>query len=200
MARIKLLPLPPPRTRGSMSLEETLCLRRSVRSYRDEPLAEEDLGQLLWAAQGVIEHDERMQRRTAPSAGACYPLAAYAATAEWLARYDATKHALRVLVPRDVRPDLEHAALGQSFLRQAPLTLLLTGVARRIEERYGKSCGARYLAMEAGHAAQNVMLQAVALGLASVPVGAFEDAQVAQVLRLGPEEHPLYLLAVGHPA
>ncbi len=98
---------------------------------------------------------------------------------------------------KDVRPDLERAALGQEFIHQASAVIILTSVARRMEERYGKSRGARYIAMEAGHAGQNVMLQAVALGLASVPIGAFQDAQVAEILELKPEERPLYMLAVG---
>jgi SagB-type dehydrogenase family enzyme len=96
-----------------------------------------------------------------------------------------------------VRLDLERASLGQEFIHQASAVIILTSVPRRIEERYGKSRGARYTAMEAGHVAQNVMLQAVALGLASVPIGAFQDAQLAKVLGLGQEEHPLYMLAVG---
>jgi SagB-type dehydrogenase family enzyme len=190
------LQLPPPRLKGNLSLEEAICQRRSVRSYLDEPLADEVLGQLLWAAQGVVERGERM-RRTAPSAGARYPLETYIATAGFLAHYQPAKHNLRVLRRKDVRPDLERASLGQAFIHQASAVIILTSVPRRIEERYGKSRGARYIAMEAGHVAQNVMLQAVALGMASVPIGAFQDAQLAKVLGLGQEEHPLYMLAVG---
>jgi SagB-type dehydrogenase family enzyme len=190
------LQLPPPRLKGDMTLEEAICRRRSVRSYLDEPLADEVLGQLLWAAQGVVERGERM-RRTAPSAGARYPLETYVATAAFLAHYQPAKHGLRVLRRKDVRPDLERAALDQGFIHQASAVIILTCVARRIEERYGKSRGARYIAMEAGHAAQNVMLQAVTLGLASVPIGAFRDAHLARVLELGPEERPLYMLPVG---
>jgi nitroreductase len=180
--------LPPARPKGEMSLEETLSRRRSVRSYRDERLANDVLGQLLWSAQGVLERGGRL-RRPAPSAGACYPLET--------AHYQPAKHALRVLQSKDLRPDLERTSLGQEFIHQASAVIVLTGVSGRIEGRYGKSRGARYMAMEAGHVAQNVMLQAVALGLASVPIGAFHDALLAKTLRLGPEEKPLYMLAVG---
>ena len=190
------LQLPPPRLKGDMSLEETICRRRSMRAYHEERLSDEVLGQLLWSAQGVVEGGERL-RRTAPSAGARYPLETYIATAGFLAHYQPTKHAVRILRRKDVRPDLERAALDQDFIHQASAVIILTCVARRIEERYGKTRGARYIAMEAGHAAQNVMLQAVALGLASVPIGAFQDSQVAEILGLGPEERPLYMLAVG---
>jgi SagB-type dehydrogenase family enzyme len=190
------LQLPPPRLKGDMSLEEAICRRQSIRSYREERLADDVLGQLLWSAQGVVERGGKL-RRTVPSAGARYPLETYLATSGYLGRYHPANHSLQVLRRTDIRPDLERAALGQEFLHQAPAVIILTSVARRIEERYGKSRGARYIAMEAGHAAQNVMLQAVALGLASVPVGAFQDAQLAKILELGPEERPVYMLAVG---
>jgi SagB-type dehydrogenase family enzyme len=190
------LQLPPPRLKGDLSLEETIYRRRSTRVYREERLAEDVLGQLLWSAQGVVERGERL-RRTAPSAGARYPLETYLATGEFLAHYRPAKHALSIVRRTDVRPDLERAALGQEFIHQASAVIILTSVARRIEEQYGKSRGARYIAMEAGHAGQNVMLQAVALGLASVPIGAFQDAQLAEILQLKPEERPLYMLAVG---
>ena len=190
------LQLPPPNLKGHMSLEEAISRRRSTRVYREECLPDEMLGQLLWSAQGVVERGERL-RRAAPSAGARYPLETYIATAGFLAHYQPARHALRVLRRKDVRPDLERAALDQEFIHQASAVIILTCVAHRIEERYGKSRGARYIAMEAGHAAQNVMLQAVALGLASVPIGAFQDAQLTKVLDLKPEERPLYMLAVG---
>ena len=193
------LQLPPPRLKGDMTLEEAIRRRRSTRAYREERLSDDILGQLLWSAQGVVERGERL-RRTAPSAGARYPLETYVATAGFLAHYQPAKHKLRILRQVDVRPDLERAALDQEFIHQASAVIILTSIARRIEERYGKSRGARYIAMEAGHAAQNVMLQAVALGLASVPIGAFQDAQIAKILELGPEERPLYMLAVGRAA
>jgi SagB-type dehydrogenase family enzyme len=179
-----------------MSLEEAIFLRHSVRSYQSERLADDELGQLLWSAQGVIEPGER-PRRAAPSAGARYPLEVYVSTQDVLAHYRPVDHSLRILRRADVRADLERAAPGQEYIRQAPAVMILTCVARRIEERYGKSRGARYIALEAGHAAQNVLLQAAALGLASVPVGAFRDAQVGKILGLAARERAVYLLPVG---
>jgi SagB-type dehydrogenase family enzyme len=182
-----------------MSLEEAILQRHSVRSYQSERLADDELGQLLWSAQGVIEPGER-PRRAAPSAGARYPLEAYVATQDMLAHYRPADHSLRILRRADVRADLERAALGQEFIHQAPAVMILTCIARRIEERYGKSRGARYIAMEAGHAAQTILLQAAALGLASVPVGAFRDAQVGKILGLAARERAVYLLPVGRQA
>jgi SagB-type dehydrogenase family enzyme len=197
--KTETLQLPPPRLRGDLSLEEAFCRRRSTRAYRDVQLSDEVIGQLLWAAQGVVDPGGGT-RRTAPSAGARYPLETYIATGAFLGHYRPARHALRILRRADVRPELEVAALGQEFVHQASAVIVLTCVAKRIEERYGKSRGARYIAMEAGHAAQNAMLQAVALGLASVPIGAFQDAQVAEILKLRPDERPIYMLAVGRAA
>lgn len=193
---IERIQLPAPRLKGTMSLEEAICLRRSVRSYRQDRLEDDVLGQLLWAAQGILKGRER-PRRTAPSAGARYPLEVYVATPDFLAHYRPADHVLRIVRRSDVRVDLERAALGQEFIHQAPAVMILTCIARRIEARYGKSRGARYIAMEAGHAAQNLLLQAAALGLASVPVGAFQDAQIGKILGLAPQERALYLLPVG---
>lgn len=154
----------------------------------------EAIGQLLWAGQGVTAEGGR---RTAPSAGGLFGLETYVACAEYLAHYRARSHELSVLRREDVRGAMARAAWSQSFIRRAPLVVALTGVLERIAGKYGEERGARYLAMEAGHAAQNILLQAEALGYASVPVGAFDDAALGEVLGLGVEEHTLYLLPIG---
>jgi SagB-type dehydrogenase family enzyme len=194
MAQDEILHLPAQRLTGPLSLEEALARRHSVRAFAAGNVSLEALGQLLWAAQGMSGSG---QRRTAPSAGALYPLEVYAATPDYLAHYRPKGHGLRVLRREDVRPALAHAAWDQHFVEQAPVVVVLTGVPHRIEVKYGRSRGARYLAMEAGHAAQNVLLQAEALLLAGVPVGAFDDVQADTVLGLAAEEHTLYILPIG---
>ena len=179
-----------------MSLESALRRRRSVRSFTDEPLTSAEIGQLLWAAQGVT--DPR-GLRTAPSAGALNPLECYVATADALLHYAPNVHRLDPHVPGDQRRALAAAAYGQSAVADAAVVIVITAVYARTAEKYGEERAFRYVAMEAGHAAQNVLLQAVALGLGAVPVGAFDDAQVAQLLRLDMGEAPLYLIPVGHP-
>ena len=197
MTSAESIALPPPSDAGSKSLEETLAHRRSQRSFSGRSLPIEATGQLLWAGQGVTADGGR---RTAPSAGALFGLETYAACAEFLAHYRAGPHALSVLRRVDVRGALARAAWGQSFISRAPLVIALTGVLKRIAGKYGEERGARYLAMEAGHAAQNILLQAEALGYAGVPVGAFDDAAMDAVLGLGPGEHTLYLLPIGRAA
>lgn len=189
-----LMPLPSPVVRGSVSVEEALAARRSVREYSTEALSRAEIGQLLWAAQGVTSFDGR---RTAPSAGATYPLELLAATADGVFRYLPRDHALRTVLSGDVRGNLARAAY-QAFVGEAPLVIVVAAVPARTEARYGDRAE-RYVALEAGHAAQNVLLEAVALGLGGVPVGSFDDAAVAAVVGLEAGETPLYLLPVGHP-
>ncbi len=191
-----LRPLPELGEPDPDSLEEAIAARRSQRDYADQPLSDEDVGQLLWAAQGVTGSDGK---RAAPSAGATYPLEVYAVTADGVARYLPGAHALEGHLDADRRDELATAALGQPEVAAAPLVVVITAVGARTAARYGDRAD-RYVTLEAGHAAQNVLLQAVARGLASVPIGAFDDDEVAAVLDL-PEDHaPLYLLPVGHPA
>jgi SagB-type dehydrogenase family enzyme len=190
-----LMPLPSPVVRGSMSVEEALATRRSVREYSGEALTTAEIGRLLWAAQGVTSFDGR---RTAPSAGATYPLELLAATPDGVYRYVPADHGLRAVLSGDVRGDLARAAAEQAFVGEAPLLIVVAAVPARTEARYGDRAE-RYIALEAGHAAQNVLLEAVALGLGAVPVGSFDDAAVSRIVGLAPDEAPLYLLPVGHP-
>jgi SagB-type dehydrogenase family enzyme len=168
-----------------------------VRTFAQEALTLEEIGQLLWAAQGVTSPEGL---RTAPSAGALYPLEIYTLTAEGLHHYHPDTHTLELWSEGDRREDLAAAALGQDSLRQAPLILVFTAVYNRTEAKYGAARGPRYVHMEAGHSGQNVLLQAEALGLAGVPIGAFYDDQVGRVLNLPEGESPLYLIPLGHPA
>lgn len=188
--------LPTPRLDGDLALEEALARRRSVRSFRDAPLTAEELGQLLWAAQGITAEPGY---RTAPSAGALYPLEVYVATGDGIFHYLPQGHRWQVLSPGDARPALYEAALRQEPVRRAPAVFVLAAVYERTAAKYGGQRTPRYVHLEAGHAAQNLLLQAVALGLGAVPIGAFDDGQVQEVLGLPAEHEPLYLIPVGHP-
>ncbi len=187
--------LPPPRLEGEMSLEETIASRRSVREFTDEPLSLEEISQLLWAAQGIT--DPR-GLRAAPSAGALYPLELYVAVAEGAYHYLPREHAVQVMSEEDVRHGLWEAGLSQGALQEAPAIFIVTAVYQRTEARYGERAE-RYVELEAGHAGQNILLQAVALELGAVPIGAFYDEQVQAALALPLDHKPLYLIPVGHP-
>jgi SagB-type dehydrogenase family enzyme len=188
------LGLPTPVTDGQMSVEAALAQRRSVREYEAGPLTAAELGQLLWAAQGIT--DERGYR-AAPSAGALYPLELYVATAEGLFHYAPGRHSLTLAREGDARPALHRAALRQEPVAQAPAVFVIVAVYERTAVKYGSERTPRYVHLEAGHAAQNLLLQAAALGLGAVPIGAFDDAGIQRAMGLPAEEQPLYLIPVG---
>lgn len=190
----KMIVLPKPRTTGSIPLEEAIWKRRSVRSFSDKKMTLEQVSQLLWAAQGVT--DER-GLRAAPSAGASYPLEVYIAKSDGVFHYEPERHALEVVSEVDIRQGLAEASLGQRFIAEAPVSMILVAVKARITSRYGKR-GERYVDIEVGHAAQNVHLEAVALGLASVPVGAFDDAAIADLLKLPKGDEAVYIIPLGY--
>jgi len=188
--------LPAPRRDGTLSLEAALSRRRSIRSFTSEALAADQIGQLLWAAQGITD---AQGFRTAPSAGALYPLECYVVTSDGAFHYEPRRHRLQPRASKDLRGALAAAALSQSAVSEAPAVIVITAVYERTARKYGADRARRYAALEAGHAAQNVLLEGVALGLGAVPIGAFDDRRVAQVLGLASDEAALYLVPVGHP-
>jgi len=190
----QVIDLPKPALRGEMSLEETIVKRRSIREYKDKQLNIEQVSQLLWAAQGIT--DERSGYRAAPSAGAGYPLKIYVAKSDGLFHYIPQGHKLEKLSDKNLRGDLSDAALSQSWVEDAAIDIIITASYSRLS-RYGERA-VRYADIEVGHVAQNIHLQAVALGLASVPVGAFNDFSVSKVLSLPKDETPLYIIPVGY--
>jgi SagB-type dehydrogenase family enzyme len=183
-----------------MSLEEALAARRSVRSYARTSLTWQEIGQLLWAAQGVTldRGPSSAGLRSAPSAGALYPLESYVVTGQGLYRYLPAEHALLPSPKLGLRQALWEAGLKQDWIREAPAVFCLAALYQRTATRYGERA-ARYVHLEAGHAAENLLLQAVALGLGGVVIGAFHDGQVQRALDLPEEQAPLYLIPVGHP-
>lgn len=193
--------LPPLRERGEMSLEETIARRRSVRRYQAESLSLSHLSQVLWAAQGITD---ARGLRAAPSAGATYPLEVFVVVGKvegleaGIYHYDVKNHSLRLYKEGDQRRELTKAAWDQEFIAQAPVDIVLCALYERTCRHYGRR-GERYVHMDVGHAGENVSLQAVALGLATVIVGAFEDEQVTIVMALAEEVKPLYIIPVGRP-
>jgi SagB-type dehydrogenase family enzyme len=171
-------------------------LRRSVRDFSDTPLSLETIGQLLWAAQGLSDPPDH---RTAPSAGGTYPLEIYALTGQGVFGYLPQRHSLVALNSRDCRRQLHRASFEQESLLTAPLIVVIAAVYARTARKYGVERGERYVHIEAGHAAENLLLQAAVEGLAAVPIGAFSDSLVAEALGLPSDQLPLYLLAIGPP-
>jgi SagB-type dehydrogenase family enzyme len=184
-----------------MTVVAALQERRSLRDFSGAAIGLGEVAQLLWAAQGITHP---MGLRTAPSAGALYPLechlvaGAVTGLAAAVYRYDPRRHDLAATVEGDRRRDLATAALGQTWMAAAPAVIAIAAVARRTTAKYGER-GLRYLHIETGHAAENIYLQAAALGLGTTIVGAFDDTRVRGLLAMAPGEDPLALLPVGQP-
>jgi SagB-type dehydrogenase family enzyme len=197
--------LPEPSTDGSVSVEAAIAERRSCRNYQAGGLSLQALGQLCWAAQGITGNPSR--RRAAPSAGGAYPIELFVAVAAGgvegvpagIYAYLPRDHALELRQEGDVRSELSNACLGQDFLEAVPVNLLLAADITRTADRYGKRAD-RYVHMEVGHIGQNVHLQVQALGLGTVMVGAFRDAEVSRVMQLEDTLAPLYVMPVGRPS
>ena len=189
--------LPPALHYSDVSLEEALARRRSVRQYSEQVLTVAEIGQLLWAAQGITSEQGY---RTAPSAGALYPLELYLLTTEGVFHYEPQNHRLSAVSRGDSRQALFRAALEQEPVREAPAVFVVAAVYARTLQKYGEDRGPRYVQMEAGHAAQNLLLKAAALDLGAVPMGAFHDQGVREALGLPVDHQPLYLIPVGHPS
>lgn len=194
-----MIRLPSPRLESGVSLERTISIRRSLRDFSPESLSVEQLSQLLWAGQGITDGEGL---RAAPSAGALYPMELRVlvqrvrGVANGLYVYKPEAHALETQRLPDIGYSLGDAAYGQNWMEQAPIVIFITATPSRTRVKYGERTE-RYLFLEAGHIGQNILLQAVALGLGGTPVGAFDDDEIARFL--GTRQSPLYILPIGCP-
>ena len=195
----EVIKLPEPRYDSETSIEKAIFDRRSIRDYKDDPMNLTEVSQLLWSGQGIT--DPRGYR-TAPSAGALYPLELYIVAGnvidlpDGIYKYNPHRHELTKVVEGDKRTELYNAALSQSHVRDAAVVIIFSAVYERTTVKYGER-GIRYVHMEVGHAAQNIYLQAAALDLGTCAVGAFTDEEVREVINMLDEEHPLYIMPVG---
>ncbi len=199
-----LIYLPLPVFKGNISLEEAILYRRSIREYLDKPLTLRQLSQLLWAAQGITE--THWGFRASPSAGATYPLEVYVVVGEngveglnaGVYRYRPHSHSLVLVRSGDIRMKLYEACLNQEWVRDAPVVLVIAAEYERTTRIYGER-GIRYVHMEVGHVGQNIYLEATALGLGTVAVGAFYDDDVRVIIGAPENHHPLYVMPIGVP-
>jgi SagB-type dehydrogenase family enzyme len=194
-----------PRHFGDVSLEQAIYERKSIRSFKDSSLRFDQLSQLLWAASGKTIDGITGPSRSAPSAGGLYPLELFAVIGKvkglkpGMYRYSWKDHSVRLEKEGDLRAELARAALNQLFIQDAPLIIVITAVYERTARKYGRRGTSRYVYMDAGHAAQNIFLQTVALGLGTVTVGAFMDHEVKKLLNVR-DEDPILIMPIGWPS
>jgi SagB-type dehydrogenase family enzyme len=195
----KNIKLPRPKTTGRISFEKAILRRNSVRDFSKKELSLDEISQLLWAAYGQRDGDSLTgASKTVPSAGALYPMEIYLVSPKGVFHYLPLSHSLEEMSDKDLRSSVSSAALWQGAIARAAVDFLIACVYDRICLKYGER-GIRYAHMEAGHIAQNIHVQAVCLGLGSVPIGAFSDTAVQKALYLPKDNIPLYIIPVGHP-
>lgn len=196
--------LPKPNLSGKMSLEEAILKRRSKREFLDKALNLEQISQILWSAQGIT--DSQKDLRSAPSAGALYPLEVYLSVGQnsveglepGIYHYLPSQEQIEKILLGDFRSSLASNCLNQSFIGTAPVSLIIAADFSRTTEKYGER-GRQYVFLEAGHAAQNVYLQTTALGLTTVTVGAFDEQSLSKTINLPQGQTPLYVMPIGYP-
>ncbi len=191
-----MIKLPEPSYNSSVSVEEALRKRRSVRSYASDSLTITEVSQLLWSAYGCTQG----KKKTCPSAGATYPLEIYLLCGKvrdlktGLYQYDPSSHSIKLLNEKDLREKLTKASLNQEYIAEAPISIVIAADFSRTTRAYGNR-GERYVYMEVGHCGQNIHLQCESLNLGTVIIGAFDDDEVKKLL--GIKENPLYIMPIG---
>jgi len=204
MSEAAEISLPKPSEKGRVSVEQAIKERRTIRHFQDRPLTLDHLAQLLWAGQGITDKGG-YHRRAAPSGGALYPLDLYAIVGEQrvtglkagIYRYVPDRHSLMKVSPGDRRQSIARGSLGQMWMAEAPVIFAIVVEYKRITRKYGER-GVRYALVEVGHVGQNLFLQAEALGLGAGIVGAFDDKEIASLLRCSPGQDPICLVPVGY--
>ena len=196
-----MIVLPKTVKKTDFSIEEVIALRRSIREYLNKPLKIEDLAQILWAAQGITEPS--LTLRSAPSAGATYPLEIYILSKnvknlkKGIYKYLPTYHSLKLIREGDYSYNLYQACLYQDWVLNAAANLIITAIYERTTYRYGAR-GIRYVYMEAGHVGQNIYLQAAALNIGTVAIGAFYDEEVENIIQVSNQEKVIYIFPLGY--
>jgi SagB-type dehydrogenase family enzyme len=197
--------LPRPEPGRNISLDEVLRRRTSVRDYSDEPISLAHLSYLLWASTGIQRIEMGYEFRTAPSAGALYPIDTYVVAnnvldlEQGLYHYAIRAHGLEELRLGDLRLDTAKAALGQGICYDAAAVLVWTAVFERSKWKYEQR-GYRYIFMDAGHIAQNLYLAATSQALGVCTVGALFDDELNALLGVdGVQESAIYMAAIGRP-
>ena len=199
MTQKKVIKLPEPDLKGKITLATALLKRRSVRSFSDKSLSQKQVSQILWAAQGITNS---RGFRTAPSAGALYPIEIYFTSGnvdgldKGFYHYNPEKNSVKMVSGKDFKSDVFQAGLYQEPIEEAAINILIAAIYKRTTAKYGDR-GHQYAMIEVGHVAQNIHLQCVALGLGSVPIGAFYEGDIQDKLPI--EGEVLYIIPIGYP-
>jgi SagB-type dehydrogenase family enzyme len=196
--------LPDPEIKDGESLWRVIANRRSYRDFEEKPIDIKQLSQLLWACQGITGRTRNFFFRSAPSAGALYPVETYVVANHvnelgmGLYHYDVPAHGLKLLSAGDHRDTVMQAGLNQPVLFEGAAVFVWTAMVKRGSWKYHQRAW-RYFYLDCGHICQNLVLAAEALGLGATPIGAFFDEEAAGMLKTGMEDEPVLYMAVVGP-
>jgi len=193
---MKVIQLSEPNASSKVSLEESINKRRSVRQFAPGLLNYNQIGQLAWAGQGII--DKQQGLRATPSEGDLYPIELYFFTPEGLFNYRPENHSLQQISATDQREELFKAVARQAPVTEAACDIVVAGSLRKLSAKFG-SKATRLLHIEAGSVAENIQLQAVSLGLGPVAVSQFDIKSVAKACELPGEFEPILIICAGYP-
>jgi SagB-type dehydrogenase family enzyme len=201
----KKIPLEQVTDLSKMKLSEAIQKRKSIRDFSDKPISKKFLSHLLWASTGIQRIEQGYEYRTAPSAGALYPIETYLVVnnvesiEQGIYHYDIQNHQLEQLKQGDFGSDISNAALGQTMCHDAAVVFIWTAIFNRSKWKYDQRAF-RYIYLDAGHIAENLALVSTALELGSCQVGALFDDEVNKLISIdGKEESVVYMTAVGNP-
>ena len=197
--------LPPPEITGGMAINQAIHARRSIRNYREAPISLRDLGQLLWSAQGIT--DTKTGHRAAPSAVATYPLKLYAVVKEGgvtglpagVYLYAPKDHGLTIVKKGNFYPDVVASMhFYNSWVEKSAVVFIFTGASTLIE-KMSKDSGMLFTDLEAGMAAENLLLESVSLGLGGCTIGGFKSEKAAALIGIDKNVRLLLIVSVGRP-
>ena len=190
---------------SDMNLETSIRKRKSVRSFSDRGFTLEQLARILLTADGLTQKRSGFHRRSAPSGGALYPLEIYVVVQNveslkpGLYHFQVRDSSLELMREGDFGNEIHEAANHQDAVGDSPVTLVITSRFDRITQKYADR-GYRYAYIEAGAVCQNVYLQATALKMGTVAVGAFNDDATNKLIEVdGVHEAALLIMPIGFP-
>jgi SagB-type dehydrogenase family enzyme len=185
-------------------LNDVLMNRKSIRDFSEKSVNIQELSYLLWASTGIQRKEFGYDYRTAPSAGALYPIETYLIInnvedmPKGVYHYLIKDHSLEELKLGGYYFEIAKATLDQEMCATAGIVFIWTAIFNRSKCKYGQRAY-RYIYLDAGHIAQNLILASTSLNLGSCPIAAFYDEEVNNIICVdGVEESVLYMCVVGN--
>lgn len=200
----KKILLEKPQVISKLAFDEIIKKRKSIRDFSDKPISLNQLSYLLWASTGIQRKEYGYEFRTAPSAGALYPIETYLVVnsvegiSAGIYHYSIKDHNLEQLKIGDFSNEIALAALDQVMCEYASVVFIWTAIFNRSKWKYDQRAY-RYIYLDCGHIAENLALAATNINLGSCQIGALYDDEVNDIISVdGINESTIYMSVVGN--